>query len=173
MAARPPFDIHFSFSGIHKVRVDPGHTVAAALDALRTQHPDIELPRNEDLKLTLALGAPKQIARMDVTLGDLGIKPNSTFTVTRAPLMADLESRDAISLLKRDLGALSDAAAKSPTLIFIGVGCHDKGHADDPGSVKRQQCPDALVKYCRENKTRLAVVLVDSGFDQPSKSTAP
>lgn len=57
--------------------------------------------------------------------------------------------------------------------VFIGLGSYDNGHDEGISSVKRQQCPDAVLEICRQKGWKLRVILVDRAFTASPLSGAP
>jgi hypothetical protein len=62
-------------------------------------------------------------------------------------------------VLARDLIYLS---GQERTFVFVGIGSHSG--SVDPTSIKRQQCPDAVVEACAAAGLQLQLVLIDSLF---------
>ena len=105
---------------------------------------------------------------LEQTISDYGIQAESTLTVRILP--PDDSVGDASVIPKLQAFLRSSAGELHPQeFTFIGLGCFDHGHGLE--SIKRQQCPDALLEYCIARRVDLNIILIDPGFD--AEETSP
>lgn len=97
------------------------------------------------------------------TVAAYGLDSHSTLDLVplRTPVDYDPQVR---STLERLLQGLERDDA--PLFVFIGLGCYDYSHG--PESVKRQQCPDAVLATCIDKGLKLVLILIDPDFIAPS-----
>lgn len=74
-------------------------------------------------------------------------------------------------VLAQDLGSLGQV--QTAHFVFIGLGSYDNGHDEGIVSIKRQQCPDALLQLCHEKGWKLRVLLIDNAFTKSPLSDPP
>lgn len=95
------------------------------------------------------------------TAASYGIEKESELKAKILQLLSDVQDREVLQQLKQDLLAIYKYDG-APLFVFIGIASYDAGHGE--ASVKRQQCPDALLTWCKANGWDLTVMLIDPGF---------
>lgn len=95
------------------------------------------------------------------TLHKHGIRTSSQLAVAPRKQESDLLDEEVLQQLRSELKSL-ESAEGGKLFVFIGVGSYDHGHGEE--SIKRQQCPDSLLRWCEKEGWTLKVLLVDKGF---------
>lgn len=109
----------------------------------------------------------KPMAKDDLMLQDYNVQKDDTLELQISA--GDQYDPQVEPVLKQDIIALTQE--KSPQFVFIGIGSYDNGHPEKEISIKRQQCPDALLNLCIQKGWKLRILQVDTGFlATPSKS---
>jgi len=138
------------------VEVKPGDTIRAVIDKAGAP------PGDERLTVTYSLGAmSKPIANLKATVDDYNLQAHTTLIVTILPGADSVGDSEVQKLLQQFLRICAGELGPGE-ITFIGVGSYDHGHGE--ASIKRQQCPDALLTYCVRNGCDLNIILIDSGF---------
>ena len=103
------------------------------------------------------------------TLDDLRVRDESTL-MGMPYVVEKVVDDDVVTQLRNDLGsAINDFGPRE--FIFIGIGSYDNNHGK--ASIKRQQCPDALIQFCFKNQWDLTIFLIDPGFKPEESSSFP
>ncbi|APR77920.1 Hypothetical protein A7982_03267 [Minicystis rosea] len=103
----------------------------------------------------------------DQTLAQLGIEGESTLQVV---ILNKIIREDVCAELRGDLDALLEHLENN-YIIFIGVGSFDNGHKN-AAVLKRQQCRDALLEFCKRERFGLTILLIDPGFQPGNEDPA-
>ncbi|HEY8505426.1 MAG TPA: ubiquitin-like domain-containing protein [Gemmataceae bacterium] len=109
----------------------------------------------------LVLTYNRQILDNSPTVADYKI-PNPATVYYRITLPPDQYDPDVKPILNKDLRALK--AETRRVFVFVGIGSSSENPSNTPETIKRQQCPDAVRDYCRQQQIPLRVLLIDPGF---------
>lgn len=95
------------------------------------------------------------------SLKDCGISKEATIHAFALASATSVLDEDVLNELRENLDSLVGNLDENQYL-FIGVGSFDNGHGS--ASIKRQQCPDAVLRICKKYRWDLTVLLIDPGF---------
>lgn len=154
-------NVFVKFQGEEHVEVtaDPSNTFRSVLEqAYQRVRPHVALPPDDQLRVSYN---GKLVSKGSLTLGDLNVQAYKTILVELPMRLEDAPIDHVLGKLQAFL-RLSAGELGSKEMTFVGIGCFDHGHGED--SIKRQQCPDALLGYCIRRRVDLNVILVDPGF---------
>jgi hypothetical protein len=90
-----------------------------------------------------------------------GIGATTQLGVAPRKQESDLLDEEVLQQLRSELKSL-ESYDGGKLFVFIGVGSYDHGHGEE--SIKRQQCPESLLRWCEREGWTLKVLLVDKGF---------
>lgn len=144
--------------------VEPGDTIGQLKEKVADK---IELefgyrvPTDNDMRLR---HGGKWLNNDAITVGEQGIEKETTLMLhinMGNPFPATYDEV-VKPILAQDLTHLGQV--QTAQFVFIGLGSYDNGHPEGEASIKRQQCPDALLRICGEKNWKLRVLLVDKPF---------
>jgi hypothetical protein len=138
------------------VEVAPGDTIAVLKQRV--------IDKFDDPKpISISLKYIAKDLRDEFTVADYNLQNNNTLFGQEVFGDPDLIRPRVVAELQNTLRTLATDLTEG-TFIFISIGCYDHKHG--VASIKRQQCPDRVINWCRQNAWNLIVVLIDQDFRQ-------
>ncbi|HEU5229540.1 MAG TPA: ubiquitin-like domain-containing protein [Ktedonobacteraceae bacterium] len=151
-------------SKVYELNIHPGATIAQLKQQIVS---DIDTSISVG-QITLLNHTNKPLTVDEATLQDYNVQSNNTL---EAQISGGPSYNPQVEpILKQDL--ISLAKEKAPQFVFITIGSYDNGHLEGVASIKRQQCPDALLMVCKSKGWKLRILLIDDGFIAPPSSKA-
>jgi hypothetical protein len=97
----------------------------------------------------------------ETTLREANIGRDNTLLTILRKVQEDACDKEVVAHLTSDLRAIAEYN-HGKLFVFIGIGSYVG--PDSTGDVKQQQCPDKLLRWCKENGWDLTVLLIDPDF---------